>query len=131
MIEYRSQIDGLTAADFDGFCVGWPRPLTGLELFQVLDAAYAVEVALRNGAVVGFINAISDGVLSAFIPLLEVRPEYQGQNIGLSLTNRMLDRLSNLYSVDLVCDPDIAPFYDKVGMLQVVGYARRNKLSLH
>ena len=35
-----------------------------------------------NGRIVGFINALSDGILSAYIPLLEVIQEYQGRGIG-------------------------------------------------
>ena len=36
------------------------------------------------GRVVGFVTAISDGVLSAYIPLLEVLPEYQGAGSAAS-----------------------------------------------
>src|SRR5690348_11738161 len=104
MIDYRDSVDGFEASDFEGFCVGWSRPLSGEELLRVLRGSFAVEVAVSDGAVVGFVNAVSDGVLSAFIPLLEVRPEYQSAGIGSELTRRMVSRLSSLYSVDLVCD---------------------------
>lgn len=38
--------------------------------------------------VVGFITAISDGVLSAFIPFLEGLPEYKNQGISKTNVNR-------------------------------------------
>jgi GNAT superfamily N-acetyltransferase len=73
-------------------------------------------VLARDGArVVGFVTAISDGVLSAYIPLLEVRPEYQRQGIGTELVRRLLDVLRGLYMVDLVCDEDVVPFYERLG----------------
>jgi hypothetical protein len=61
--------------------------------------------------VVGFINAISDGLATAFLPWLEVLPDYQGRGIGRELTKRMLAELADLYSIDLTCDPELAPYY--------------------
>ena len=36
----------------------------------------------NTNQVVGFVTAISDGVLSAYIPFLEVLPEYKSIGIG-------------------------------------------------
>ena len=41
------------------------------------DAVDLTELALDKDTVVGFATATSDAVLSAYIPLLEVLPEYQ------------------------------------------------------
>jgi len=49
---------------------------------------------------------LGDGVLTAFIPWLEVLPGYQGQGIGAELMRRILDGTDRFYSVDLVCDAD-------------------------
>jgi predicted N-acetyltransferase YhbS len=67
--------------------------------------------------VVGFITAISDGVLSAYIPLLEVLKPYQGQGIGGRLVQRMLDQLNGYYMIDLLCDPELESFYARFGMV--------------
>ncbi|MTD14281.1 GNAT family N-acetyltransferase [Nakamurella sp. YIM 132087] len=67
--------------------------------------------------VVGFVTAVSDGVLAAYLPLLEVLPEFQGQGIGSELVRRMLDLLGGLYMVDVVTDPDVVPFYERFGMV--------------
>jgi predicted N-acetyltransferase YhbS len=74
-----------------------------------------VELALDGDNVVGFATAISDGVLSAFIPLLEVLPEYQHQGIGTELVRRLLTRLDTLYMVDLCCDAGLEAFYTRFG----------------
>ena len=75
---------------------------------------------------VGFINAISDGVLSAYIPLLEVIEAYQGQGIGIELLHRMTHSLQHLYMIDLMCDEDLQPFYEKAGMNRATGMVLRN-----
>ena len=64
----------------------------------------------------GFVNAVSDGVQAAYLPLLEVLPEYQKQGIGSELVKRMLASLSGLYMIDLVCDDNLVPYYERLGM---------------
>lgn len=126
MIEYRSELTGASAEALEGFGVGWRYPLCGERLLTALQNSDFVEIAWDGGTVVGFVSAISDQVLSAYIPLLEVLPAYQGQGIGSELARRMLDRLSHLYMVDLLCDPDLQPFYGRFGLSCCVGMARRN-----
>ena len=67
-------------------------------------------------AVVGFVTAISDGVLSAYLPLLEVLPDFRGRGIGRELVKRMLERLEHCYMVDVVCDEGVLPFYEALGL---------------
>jgi GNAT superfamily N-acetyltransferase len=81
---------------------------------------------VRRGGVVGFITAIRDNVLAAYVPPLEVLPEYRGRGIGSQLVRRMLDRLKDLYMVDLLCDTDLQPFYASLGMVPATGIMLRN-----
>ena len=85
----------------------------------------------EDGRVVGFVTAISDGVLSAFIPLLEVLPDHQRQGIGSELVRRMLSRAGGFYMVDLVCDPELEPFYRRfeLMLLSSMGVRRRHLLA--
>ena len=69
-------------------------------------------VALDGDTAVGFITALSDGVNSAFIPLLEVLPEYQSHGIGSELMRRMLIKLDDITNIDLTCDADMQAFYE-------------------
>ena len=70
-------------------------------------------------------------MLSAYVPLLEVLPEYRGQGIGTELMRRLLARLEHLYMVDLSCDAELEPFYEPLG-LRTVGLAMglRNREGL-
>jgi len=62
---------------------------------KLLKNSYKIVVAIDNSCnkVVGFITSISDGIISAYIPLLEVLPEYQQQGIGKELVSRLLQDL--------------------------------------
>jgi GNAT superfamily N-acetyltransferase len=68
-------------------------------------------------------------MLSGFIPHLEVLPAYQRQGIGQTLMTRLLDRLGHLPNVDLLCDPDVVPFYERFGMKPVGGMAQRRAME--
>jgi ribosomal protein S18 acetylase RimI-like enzyme len=113
LIRYATSPAGITADMLGGFFVGWPNPPSPETHFSILKNSSHVVVAVDEEAsrVVGFINAVSDGIMSAYIPLLEVLPEYQGRGIGTELVRRMLSGCSNLYMVDTTCDPSLQPFY--------------------
>lgn len=127
MIEYTETLDSITADDLHGFFVGWPNPPTPATHLRLLETSNYILLAVERetGRVVGFITAISDGVLCAYIPLLEVLPEYQAQGVGSALMERMLAKLSALYMVDTLCDPDLQPFYERFGMRRAVGVCVR------
>lgn len=128
MIVYTDQVSSITPPQLTGFFVGWPNPPNPETHLRVLQGSYRVWLALDADTqqVVGFINAISDSVLAAFIPLLEVLPDYHHQGIGSELTQRMLNSLSHLYSVDLLCDDALIPYYEKFGMRSGNGMMSRN-----
>ncbi|MBZ0309724.1 MAG: GNAT family N-acetyltransferase [Anaerolineae bacterium] len=111
-----------------GFFDGWPDPPSPETHLRILQGSYAVVLAIDEETenVVGFITAISDGVLAAFIPLLEVLTAYKGKGIGTELTRRLLKKLSPLYAVDLICDASLQPFYQRLGMQPYTGMVYRN-----
>jgi ribosomal protein S18 acetylase RimI-like enzyme len=71
------------------------------------------------------VSAISDGVLSAYIPLLEVLPEFRGRGIGTRLMRLVLERLEGFSMVDLSCDEDLVPFYLRFGMQETRAMSMR------
>lgn len=125
---YTNSTDEITADMLNGFFVGWPKPPNAETHLKLLKNSSKVVLALDEDAdqVIGFITAISDGVLSAYIPFLEVLPEYKNQGIGKELVNRMLKELDHIYMIDLCCDDDVVPFYDKFDMIKSNGMLVRN-----
>lgn len=119
-IRYTAEVRALAPEHLAGaFFDGWPEPPTPeLHLAQMCGselAIVAIDDAAPGAPVIGFVSAIGDGVLAAFIPLLEVLPAYRGRGIGSELVRRVLERLGDRYSIDLVCDPDLVPFYERLG----------------
>jgi ribosomal protein S18 acetylase RimI-like enzyme len=128
MITYIDSPDNISPDQLQGFFVGWfysPTPETHLKLLKNSDyVLLAIDENTNN--VIGFITAISDGVLSAYIPLLEVLPDYQGHGTGRELVRRMLEKLSGFYMIDLTCDPERQSFYAQLDMQPSTGMRVRN-----
>ena len=113
---YISSVDGIRPEQLaGGFFVGWPVTPSPQRHLEPLRGSYAVELALDGDKVIGFATAISDGVISAYIPLLEVLPDYQAHGIGSALIDRLVDRLEGLYMIDLSCDAGLEAFYARLG----------------
>lgn len=132
-IRYQDHVDDVTPEQLagpDGFFVGWPNPPSPATLQRILagSAHRVVAVDDATGQVVGFANAISDGVLAAYIPLLEVRPGYQRRGIGTALMQRLMAQLDDLYMVDLMASDDARAFYASLDLGLVPcdgGFVRR------
>ncbi|HZD24010.1 MAG TPA: GNAT family N-acetyltransferase [Acidimicrobiia bacterium] len=126
-LEYRTTADGLTPEQLNGeFFVGWVDPPSPETLLRILQGSDHVVIAVRDEKVIGFVTAISDGVLSAFITLLEVVPEDHDKGIGHSLINQMLEEIGPIYMVDLVCNANLSRFYAELGFATTTGMSRRD-----
>lgn len=125
---YQADLTGVTTTHLAGFFVGWPNPPSPETHLRILAGSRLIVLARdgEDGPVVGFINAVGDGVLTAYIPLLEVLPAHQGRGIGQELVRRMLELLREHYMIDLLCDADLQPFYAKLGMRPATGMLLRN-----
>lgn len=129
MIRYTTSCSGIDAADLAGpFFVGWPDPPDAAMHLRLLQGSDHLVLAVHegDGRVVGFVTAITDGVLAAYIPFLEVIPEYRGRGIGSELVRRLLDVIGPIYAVDAVCDPELQPFYRHLGLRRGTGVMLRN-----
>lgn len=128
MITYQTELTDITTDQLIGFFVGWPNPPSPETHLKLLKNSSKAIIAIdeETGHVIGFITAISDGVLSAYIPFLEVLPDYQGEGIGKELVTRLFAELRDIYMVDLSCDEDLVSFYKKLGMHQSNAMVFRN-----
>ncbi|MDY7104338.1 MAG: GNAT family N-acetyltransferase [Actinomycetota bacterium] len=127
MIDYVTSPAGVNVAQLaGGFFEGWASPPTPEEHRLVLERASHVVLAVEDDSAVGFVNAISDGVLTAYVPLLEVLPGHRGRGIGSELVRRLLVEIGPLYMVDVMCDADVFPFYERLGFHRTGGAVLRN-----
>lgn len=128
MLTYRDTPEGLEPTQLSGFFEGWPDPPTPETHLRILERSDVVVLAMTDAPaprVIGFATAITDGILAAYIPLLEVLPGHRGRGIGRELIRRLLARLDHLYMVDVTCDPEVLPFYAALGLTPAVGASRR------
>ena len=128
MIEFVDYIEGINAMMLQGFFEGWKKPLSPETHLEILRNSDHVVLAINRdcGKVVGFITVLTDHIQSAFIPLLEVLPDYRGQGIGSTLVSKMLEKLKGIPCIDLTCDPHLQAFYKRSGMITSVGMVIRD-----
>ena len=128
LIIYTTQLTNLEEVQIEGFFAGWQNKPTNQTLLQILSNASYKVVAIDKNAkkMVGFIYAISDNTISAYIPLLEVLPEYQKKGIGKELIVRILDMLKDFYMIDLSCDANLVTYYEKFHFQKGISMLKRN-----
>ncbi len=128
MIRYADKLAEINSGQLRGFFVGWRVPHSPDSHYEILKKSSHFVCAMEeeNGRVVGFVNCLTDGIQSAYIPLLEVLPGYQGQGIGGELMRRILERVKEVKAIDLTCDEELQTYYQKFGMIPSVGMMLRN-----
>ncbi len=128
-INYQLNLNDVSLNDLSNFCVGWKYPLSGEKLYEILENSYRFVIAKSDDKVVGFVNSISDKVHFAFIPMLEVLPEYKNNGIGTELLRILFEQLKDITNIDLTCDVDLQSYYEKFGMLKSHGMVFRKYLN--
>ncbi len=90
MIFFTKDISLIHEAMLEGFFKGWPNPPSKQTHLKILKNSSKCIIAKDESTkkVVGFITAITDQTLCAYIPLLEVLESYQNKGIGKKLRIR-------------------------------------------
>jgi ribosomal protein S18 acetylase RimI-like enzyme len=125
MIEYK--INGSIIQDeFDCFFQNWKSPPSSEIKSRLLEGSDLIITARENGKLVGFLTAINDGVMHAFITLVEVIESHQGQGVGRHLMKLTISHFKRFYDIVLITDPDKGEFYKKFGFNEIYGMHIRN-----
>ena len=112
----------------NGFFDGWLNKPSDAKFIDLLKSSFISLVAFdrETDQIVGFVTAISDGVLASYIPFLDVKVEYRVQGIVSFLLTEVINKLSDHYMVDLTCDPQLVSFYNKFEMREMTAMTLRN-----
>jgi ribosomal protein S18 acetylase RimI-like enzyme len=101
---------------------GWNQQYraTREELYQAITNSWHVLSAYHKDELVGFGRVVSDGILYALICDLIVKPAYQGQGIGSTLLQKLIDRcqLQKIRVIWLFSAKGKSAFYKNFGFLE-------------
>ena len=132
-IFFSSDLKDLQGADLTGFFVGWPNPPSPDTLRRLITQSdvrfFAIDAETKQ--CVGYLTGLTDHVLFSYLSSVEVLPEYQGRGIGRELVARFLDATSQVYATDLVCEPDVQPFYQQCGLIPYHSMVLRRRDGLY
>jgi ribosomal protein S18 acetylase RimI-like enzyme len=120
MIDYEEHGE-IGVPELKPFFKGWRSPPSEEVRARMLAGSAIVVTARDGGRLVGFVTAITDGVMNAYISLAEVLDEYQGRGVGSEMMKIVIRRLKGHYCIALLTDPDKDGFYSKLGFSQIHG----------
>ncbi len=96
--------------------VGWLSANYPERLYKAMNNCETVFTAWDNNKLVGLINAIDDGELTAYVHYLLVNPGYQGQGIASELLRMVKEKYKDyLYVILIAENKPLIEFYNKNG----------------
>jgi predicted GNAT family N-acyltransferase len=103
----------------------WAEHRTPDDVRRML-AASTIVVALvdrQSDRLVGFARVLTDFTYTAMIMDVVVDPDFRGTGLGATLMDAVVahPRLATVASVELVCQPELRPFYRRWGFSENVG----------
>lgn len=85
-------------------------------LLKALNNCETVFTAWSGDRLVGLINAIDDGELTAYVHYLCVNPEFQKSGIGKKLVEMVKEKYKDYLYIALVAEnPPLVGYYEKCG----------------
>lgn len=93
----------------------WGVDRTEADMARALQHAPVYVGAWRDGRLVGFARAVTDGVFRGFIEDVVVDEDARARGIGRGLVRALVERLAGLEVVALDCGEQLVPFYASVG----------------
>ena len=116
MIEFRDTHEFMQEALRNLFLsVEWSSGHFPEKLQRAMRGFSSVDSAWDGDRLVGLISAMDDGVMTAYIHYLLVRPEYQGAGVGRALVERMKARYADYLRIVLVAYDEEIGFYEACG----------------
>ncbi|KGR84375.1 GNAT family N-acetyltransferase [Lysinibacillus odysseyi] len=94
--------------------VGWMKHDEEV-IRTVFEASTHKVFAVKEGVVIGFARALSDGIFNAAIYDVVVHKQHQGEGIARLLLERILDELKEVSCIHLISTTGNMSFYEKCG----------------
>ncbi|WP_026702898.1 GNAT family N-acetyltransferase [Salibacterium aidingense] len=122
-ISYTTDIETITQEGLQDLflSVKWESGHFPSELLKAMRGSHFVVTAWDGDKLIGLINALSDGVLTAYFHYMLINPGYQGKGIGKEMMALMLDKYQGYETKVLVAYPNVVEFYGKLGFKTAAG----------
>jgi len=95
--------------------VDWSSGKYPDKLVVAMQNSGSVFTAWDNNKLVGLINALDDGIMTAYVHYLLVNPEYQGKGIGKELVRMVSKKYKDYRRIVLISYDKQIDFYKKCG----------------
>ena len=76
-----------------------------------------VFTAWENDKLIGLINALDDGIMTAYVHYLLINPKYQGKGIGKELVQMLTEKYKDYLRIIVVAYENEIEFYNKCGFV--------------
>jgi len=121
-ITYRDTHDFTAAELADLFLsVGWSSGHFPEKLAVAMRGFETVYSAWDGETLVGMVCAMDDGIMTAYVHYLLLRPEYQGRGIGKALVERVKEKYADYLRIVLVAYDAELSFYEACGFTKAKG----------
>lgn len=96
--------------------VGWQSGRYPDKLSIAMKNSATVYSAWEDGCLVGLVNALDDGIMTAYVHFLLVDDACQGQGIGGRLMEMLTEKYKNYHYIILLSETtQTIPFYERYG----------------
>lgn len=115
-IEYRF-IKNFTKEELERLfrSVNWVSANYADRLIKAMKNSDTIVSAWADGELVGLVNALDDGELTAYIHYLLVDPRYQGQGIASKMIGMIKEKYKDyLYLILIAENKEVVRFYEKM-----------------
>jgi GNAT superfamily N-acetyltransferase len=85
------------------------------KLTKAMKNSDTVFTAWENDKLIGLVNALDDGIMTAYVHYLLVNPEYQCKGIGKELVNLIKEHYKDYLRIVLIAYDKEAGFYENCG----------------
>jgi predicted N-acetyltransferase YhbS len=106
--------------------VWWAASRELREVTTMIERSDVVFALRDETGLVGFARVLTDEVYLALILDVIVAPSHRGTGLGAALMEAIVNhpKVSGARCVELVCQPDLMPFYRRWGFTDQVGRSR-------